>query len=97
MSDSIIGLCEVEFYLPGTTSLKSKRSIITPILTRARHTFNVSSAEVAHQDKWQSAKLAFVMVSSSAPLLRNTMGDLLRWLEENFPDAIITRHWTEVL
>jgi uncharacterized protein len=97
MSDSLIGLCEVEFYLPGTTSLKSKRSIISPILHRARHTFNVSSAEVAHQDKWQSAKLAFVMVSSSAPLLHKTMGDLLRWLEESFPDAIITRHSTEVL
>lgn len=97
MADSIVGLCEIEFYLPGVSSLKEKRGILKSILARVRNTFNVASAEVAHQDKWQSAKIALVSVSNSAPHERELMQAVMRWIEENYPDAIITRHKVEIL
>jgi hypothetical protein len=97
MSDTIVGLCEIELYLPGVTSLKEKRGIIKSMLARIRNTFNVSAAEVAHLDKWQSAKIAVASVSNSAPHTRQMLQTVMQWLEEHFPDAIITRHNTEVL
>jgi uncharacterized protein len=97
MADSIVGLCEIEFYLPGITSLKEKRGILKSMLARVRNTFNVASAEIAHQDKWQSAKIALVTVSNSAPHVREMMQAAMRWIEENFPEALITRHHMDIL
>src|SRR5262245_23473552 len=97
MADSIIGLCEIEFYLPGVTSLKEKRGILKSMLAKVRNVFNVSSAEIDHQDKWQSARIALVTVSNSAPHSRERIQAAVRWIEENFPDALITRHKTEIL
>ena len=51
----IIGACSVELYLPGSGSLKGKRSILKPILTQLRRKFDLAAAEVAHNDVWQSA------------------------------------------
>lgn len=97
MADSIIGLCEIELYLPGVTSLKEKRGIIKSILARTHNTFNVSTAEIAHHDTWQSAKIAIVTVSNSAPHTRETLQNVMRWIESHFPEALITRHKTELL
>lgn len=97
MTDSIVGLCEIEFYLPGITSLKEKRGIIKSILARSRNTFNVATAEVAHLDKWQSAKIAITTVSNSAPHTREVLQNVARWIEEQFPEALVTRHKFEIL
>src|SRR5690349_16761451 len=97
MSDAIIGLCTIEFYLPGLTSLKEKRSILKSMLARMHNTFNVSAAEVARQDQWQSAVIAFVVVSNSTAHSQQVIENVLKWVEDNYPDAMLVKHDVEIL
>jgi uncharacterized protein YlxP (DUF503 family) len=94
--DALVGLCTVTFYLPGVTSLKGKRRIVKSLIARMRNTYNVSCAEIAKLDKWQSAVIAFSCVSNSEAHLDNTLNTILRWIESTFPDALITDHVIEI-
>ncbi len=97
MSDAIVGLCTVEFYLPGLSSLKEKRSVLKSMLARMHNTFNVSAAEVARQDQWRSAVIAFASVGNSTMHARQVIENVLKWVESNYPDALIVKHEVEVL
>lgn len=94
---TIIGLCTVKLYLPGTHSLKEKRGILKSMLARMHNTFNVSAAEVDHQDVWQTAGIAFVLVGTSPVHVNQVIQNVLEWIETHFPDAPITHHETEIL
>ena len=92
-----IGICTVELYLPGITSLKEKRSIMKPLLSRLHKTFNISAAEVAHQDVWQSATIGIAVVSNSSTHARQVVVNTLEWIETNFPDIHIIKQEIEIL
>jgi uncharacterized protein len=97
MSDTKIGFCEIELYLPGISSLKEKRGIIKSMLVKMRHKFNVANAEVGNQDTWQSATIAITTVSNSTTHLNQSIQNVMKWIEARYPDAIITRHSSEIL
>lgn len=94
--DAFVGLCTITFYLPGVTSLKEKRRIIKSLIARMRNTYNVSCAEIAQLDKWQSAVVSFSCVSNSMAHVENTIQKVLQWVEATFPDALITNHDIEI-
>ncbi|WP_145453300.1 DUF503 domain-containing protein, partial [Staphylococcus epidermidis] len=54
----MIGFAECEFRIYNARSLKDKRSVVKRILTRTKQKYNVSIAEVGHQDIWQRAGIA---------------------------------------
>ncbi len=58
-----IGLLEVEFLIPGASSLKDKRRLVRSIKDRIRNRHNVSIAEVDHQDLIARCHLAMVTIS----------------------------------
>jgi uncharacterized protein YlxP (DUF503 family) len=62
----IIGVLRVELSLPGSHSLKDKRRLVRSLLDRLHHDFNVSAAEVDHQDRHRQAALAVGCVSGQA-------------------------------
>jgi uncharacterized protein YlxP (DUF503 family) len=94
----IIGLCTVELSLPAAESLKDKRSILKSMLTRMRNTFNVSAAEVGNNDDWQSAAIAFAVVTNATPHAHQTISNVLKWIEENYyPDALVDDEHIEIL
>lgn len=97
MPATVIGLCTVQLYLPGVHSLKEKRGIVKSMLARMHNTFNVSAAEVDHQDVWQTAGIAFVLVSTSHNQVNKVINNILEWIETHFPDAPITQHEIEIL
>lgn len=51
----IVGVCEIEVFIPLAHSLKEKRKIVNSIKDKISNRFNVSFAEVGYQDKWQRA------------------------------------------
>jgi uncharacterized protein YlxP (DUF503 family) len=59
-----IGVLTLELRLEDSHSLKEKRHVVASLKDRLRHKFNVSVAEIDHQDLWQRATLAAVTVSS---------------------------------
>ena len=56
----VIGLLMLDLHFPGARSLKDKRQALRSLETRIRNRFNVSLAEVEHQDLWQRARLGGV-------------------------------------
>ena len=94
---AIIGLCTIEFYLPGFASLKEKRGLLKSMIKRMRNTFNVSAAETDHQDHLQSAGIAIVTVSSSSRHSHQVIQSIVEWIESNYPEAIITKQEMEIL
>lgn len=97
MKNGIIGICRIEFYLAGVGSLKEKRSIIKPLLNRLRAQFNVSCAEIDHNDVWQSAAIGIVTVSNSSRHVQEMLNNVVDWIEDSFPDAMITQQDIEIL
>ncbi len=92
----IVGVCEIEFYLPGVSSLKEKRGIVKSLLARLHNTFNVSAAEIDHQDLWQSARIGIAVATNSARHADQLCQTMLEWIEAHYPDAVITRHQFEL-
>lgn len=74
---------ECEFFIPTAHSLKDKRAVVKSMLTRSKQKFNISAAEIDHQNVWQRTRLAFVTVSSSKELAEKEMAQVLYYLESN--------------
>jgi uncharacterized protein YlxP (DUF503 family) len=97
MSNTIVGLCTIEFHLPEVTSLKAKRSILKSMLAKLHNVFNVSAAEVAQNDQWQTAVVGVCVVSNSARHAREVLQNALNWVEGHYPEALIVKHKIEML
>ncbi|MGI8684896.1 MAG: DUF503 domain-containing protein [Acidimicrobiales bacterium] len=66
--------------------MKEKRAVVKPILEGARRRYQVSAAEVAHQDRWQRAVLGFALVGADAGHLEEVMAAVERFVW-SFPEA----------
>jgi uncharacterized protein YlxP (DUF503 family) len=60
----IVGVRTWELHLAGCHSLKDKRRVVKSLKDRLHQRFNVSAAEVDHQDLWQRAALACSVVTT---------------------------------
>jgi len=73
-----IGVLTLELRIDSSHSLKEKRHVVQSLKERLRHKFNISVAEIAHQDLWQRATVAAVTVSSD----RENAEKVLRSVED---------------
>jgi uncharacterized protein len=73
----VIGLLTLDLHFPGARSLKDKRSALRSLETRIRNKFNVSVAEVEHQDLWQRSRLAVVTVNTDHGHLDSTLSAIV--------------------
>lgn len=74
---------EVEFMIPTAHSLKEKRAVLQRMITRTKQKFNVSIAEIDHQNVWQRTRLALVAVSSSKASAEGEINHALHFLQSN--------------
>jgi uncharacterized protein YlxP (DUF503 family) len=72
-----IGVCTIEMHIPESGSLKTKRHSLKSLKDRIRGKFNVSVAEVDHNDLWQKASLAVAAVSNDKSYLNQTLDHVL--------------------
>jgi hypothetical protein len=80
-------LLTLHIHLPGCASLKEKRSRLKPLLARLHREFNVSAAEVDHQDVWQNAVIACALVSNDSAHTQRALQKVVSWLESSWPDV----------
>ena len=92
----IIGVCTLDFFLPGCSSLKQKRMFLRSIKEKLRNKHNVAVAEVDYQDIWQRAQLGLTSVSSDQKVLDSTFQAVLRMAERS-ADAQLTNFEVEYL
>lgn len=91
-----VGLCTVDLYIPGTTSLKGKRRVVKSVKDRLRNRFNVSVAEVDGHDLLQRAAIGVAMISKDARKLNSEMEKIIAFIEKT-PGANLIDHQIEIL
>ena len=85
----------IELRLPGCNSLKQKRSRIKPLLARLHREFNISVAEIDHNDHHQLAVIACVVVSNDVRHVQRRLAGIPTWIEKHRPDIqVIDDHIT---
>ena len=60
----VVGVLRLTLYLPENHSLKGKRAVLRSMKSRVQAKFNVSVAEVAEQDTWQTIVLGVAQVGN---------------------------------
>ena len=53
----MIVYAECSFFIPMAASLKEKRSVLKRMTERTKNSYNVSIAEIDHQNLWQRTTL----------------------------------------
>jgi uncharacterized protein len=93
----MIGVLTIHLHLSGCKSLKEKRSLIKPLVSRLHREFNVSAAEMDLQDAWQQAVIACGMVGNDAAHLERSLQTVARWVEGNWPDGDVIDQKIEIV
>lgn len=87
MLASMIATLAIHLRLPLCSSLKEKRGLIKPLLSRLRREFNISVAEMDLQDKWEEAIIGCAMIGNDAVTLRQSMQTVEKWVQANWRDG----------
>ena len=80
---SIVLVSEVQLFLPESQSLKHKRAVLSSLKERLHNRFNVSVAEVDHNELWQRSSLALAVVSNAGDHAGQVMDKAVRFIESD--------------
>ena len=89
MSTARVALGLVELHLPDVDSLKGKRHVLKGLKEKVRARFEVSVAEVDHQDVWQRATLAIAYVSADARHANTVISKAMDFIEDNVAGRVL--------
>jgi uncharacterized protein YlxP (DUF503 family) len=92
----VIGVVSWALHVLGAQSLKDKRGVIKSMKARMHNEFNVSVAETAHHDAWQTAELTACVVAVDRVHAEKVLHQLDRFVEAN-PLCRITDSQTSFL
>ena len=85
----IIGVCRIELFIPQSRSLKNKRQVIKALKDKIKNRFNVSVAEVEHQELWQRCALGLAIVTNENQFIDKTVESILKLIDLEFRVEII--------
>lgn len=77
----VVGIIKLELRIPGSRSLKAKRSVVKKVIERTRSRFNVSVAEVDKQDVYSLAVIGFAMAGSDQRYVNGALDKILDFVE----------------
>jgi uncharacterized protein len=86
----------IHLHLPACASLKEKRGRLKPLLARLHREFNVSTAEMGLQDKWQEAVITCAMVGNDHAHLQQSLQSVAKWVEANWEDGQVMDEKIEI-
>ena len=92
-----IGVLTLQLQLPACKSLKEKRSRLKPLIVRLHREFNISVAELAHQDVWDEATIGCVMISNEHQFSESSLQTVVHWLNKNWPDVSLVDDHIEII
>jgi uncharacterized protein YlxP (DUF503 family) len=77
----VVGVVKLELWIPQSTSLKAKRSVVKKVIERTRARFNVTVAEVDKQDVYSRAVIGCAMVGSDQRYVNGAVDKILDFIE----------------
>jgi uncharacterized protein YlxP (DUF503 family) len=92
----VVGVCQIAFSLPGTDSLKGKRSVVRRIVDRTRAKYNVAVAEVDALDVHRRAVIGVSVVSNDARHA-NSLLDHISTYMATLTEAVVVGRSLEIL
>ena len=92
-----LGLLTLQIEIPGCKSLKDKRSRLKPLMVRLHREFNISVAEIDHNDAWNSAVIACAIVSNNPKHSQRALQRVVDWVEIYWPDVTIIDDHIEII
>lgn len=94
---TIVGLCTIDIQIAESGSLKQKRQTLRSVISRVRNEFNVSIAEVDHQDSWQLSTLAVACVSSDKQYAQGLLERVVHYIDNGHFDLVLLDYQTELI
>ena len=79
----IIGVLKAQMHLHGIISLKQKRGIVKSVIGRLKAGFNISIAEVDHNDNKTSAVLAVAIVSNDTQFIDKQLDAIIAFMQRD--------------
>jgi uncharacterized protein YlxP (DUF503 family) len=92
-----VALCHVTLRLPENGSLKGKRAVIKSIQQRLHNRFNVSVAEVDHNDAWQLAGIEIAAVANTGAHASEVVANAVAYMQALRLDVEVLEEETEVV
>ncbi len=92
----LVGVYQLELFIPESGSLKSKRFVLKSLKDKIRSKFNVSVAEVDENERWQRAVLGIAMVSNERKFIDQVMNQIFNLVSEE-SEVEITNQQLEIL
>ena len=88
---------DVELHIPAAQSLKQKRAVVKSLVEGSRQRFQVASAEVGYQDKWQRSRLGFVAIAGTAGHVIEVIDEVERFVWSNTESEVVKceRRWMD--
>jgi uncharacterized protein len=71
-----IGLLTLEIHILDAQSLKDKRQVLRSLKDRLRAHYNVSVAELEHQNTWQRSRVGVVTIASDSAFLEKSLAEI---------------------
>ena len=78
----VVGVCQLDLFIAENNSLKEKRRILKRIIERVKNKFNVSIAEVGHNDVWQSAQIGLCIVGNDRRFINSSLDKAVSFIEQ---------------
>ena len=91
-----VGVCRLKIHIPGSRSLKDKRSVVKSLIARLRKQFNLSVAEVDDHDLWQMATIGMACVSQHNNRVDEVISAAISLIERDFPTIEIVEKEIEI-
>jgi len=79
----IIGVLRTQLHMQGIGSLKEKRSIVKSLIGRLKSRFNISIAEVDHQDSKTCAVIAVALVSNDTGFVDQQFDAIVSFMQRD--------------
>ena len=80
-----VGVCRLKIHIPGSRSLKDKRSVVKSLIARLRQQFNLSIAEVDDHELWQIATISLACVSNRNDRVDEVLSSAISLIGRDFP------------
>lgn len=93
----IIGTCIYDIHIYCSQSLKDKRRILKSVIDRIKNKFNVSIAEIDHQDSWDHAVIGIAVVSNHTTHVNQMLNNITHFLENSDNEIEITHVTMEII
>jgi hypothetical protein len=88
---------QIKLYLPECHSLKEKRGVLMRFRSTIQNKFQISSAELDFQDKWQSSLIGMVWVTSDLKVGQKMFEDIKKFINTEFPFVFMEHEEFEIL